>query len=175
MNWLFWLPNLGMGASPSGTTAQLFEQALDASLNGISELTALVGTGIFTQALPQTWKLDADGPAITYSVPTKPRGHVLTGPDGTATARVQFDSWSLGIPGTQSAGIAKKIIEAIRNGIDGAGLQSTWGNGTVEIMSCIQQQDVDLDEEPQAGSDQWLYHVVSEYQIRYRVVIPTLT
>jgi hypothetical protein len=178
MSWFIFTQNLGMGASPSSApvVSQLFEQALRAELLSIPELTALLGTigsgttpAIFKTAVPQTYDYYFNGPALTYTIPTKPMGHVLTGSDGTAVARVQLDAWGY----TESA--IKMIIEAIRNGIDGSGLPEVWGNGTVIIMSCIQQDDIDSDEEPKAGSDQWLYHTISEYNVKYRVSIPTLS
>lgn len=149
------------------TVAQFFEEALLARLQAIPKLTALVGTGMFKTGLPQTHDLGKSGPALSYSIPTKPYGHVLTGSDGTATARVQIDAWSY------SESSVKHILEAIRNGIDG--LPGVWGNGTCQIMSVVQQDDIDADEPPKAGSDQWLYHSLTEYSVKYRVAIPTLS
>ena len=169
MSFLLWIPNLGMGASPFATpsASQYFEQALDAKLNAISALTAIVGSSMYVAALPETHDLGGDGPAFTYMVPTKPRGHVLTGSDGTATARVQFDAWGY----TESS--VKMMVEAVRNSIDGP--PGVWGNGTCEIVTVISQGDIDADEEPKAGTDQWLYHTISEYSIMYRVTKPTLS
>ena len=147
--------------------AQYFEQALDAQLNATTALTAIVGTAIWNSGIPQTWDLGANGPALTFSVPTKPFGHVLMGSDGTATARVQFDAWSY------SYGTSKTIIEAIRQMIDGIPV-NPWGDGTCQIISVVQQDDIDASEKPEAGSDQWLYHIISEYNIKYRVSIPSL-
>lgn len=156
------------GYAASGVvTAQFFEQALEAKLASIAELTAIVGTSIYTQALPLTHDLGAMGPALSYTVPTKPRGHVLTGSDGTATARVQIDAWSYGY------GTSKQIVESVWNAIDGP--PGSWGNGTCTIVNVIQQDDIDASERPQAGSDQWLYHIIQEYSIMYRVTTPTLT
>jgi hypothetical protein len=79
---------------------------------------------------------------------------------------VQFDVWGF----SQSS--VKTAIEAIREDIDGSGLGQTWGDGSVIIMSCIQQDDTDADEPPKAGSDQWLYHSLTEYSIKYRLSLP---
>ncbi len=146
--------------------SQFFEQALAAKLASIPSLTAIIGTSLYTQSLPQTHDLGAQGPAVSYAIPTKPRGHVLTGSDGTATARVQVDAWSY------SYGTSKAIIEAVWNAIDGP--PGTWGDGTCLIMSVVQQDDIDASEKPEAGSDQWLYHLIQEYNVKYRVAIPTL-
>ena len=142
---------------------QIFEEALISKLNANAALTALVGSSIYIAALPQTHDLGAQGPALTYVVPAKPRGHVLVGADGTATARIQLDAWSY------SEAACKAILEAIRTNIDGDSLSNVWGDGSVIIMSCIQQDDIDLDEAPEAGTDQVLYHSVSEYSVKYRV------
>ncbi len=133
----------------------------------LPEVTAIIGTSLYKSFLPETHDLGARGPALTYSVPTKPRGHVLTGSDGTATARVQLDAWAY------SAGTAKILIEAIANGIDG--IPGVWGNGTCVIMSVVQQDETDSDEPPIAGTDQPTFHTMAEYSVKYRVTIPSLT
>jgi len=151
--------------APGAAAVQLFEQALAAKLASIPELTAIVGSAIYTQGLPQTHNLSANGPALSYTIPTKPRNHVLTGPDGTATARVQLDAWALA-----DYGAAKTIVEVIWNAIDGP--PGVWGNGTCTIVNVTHQDDIDASERPQAGSDKWLNHVIQEYSVMYRVNIP---
>jgi hypothetical protein len=152
---------------------QYFEQALDAKLNAIPELVAIVGSAIYVGAIPQTHDLTTNGPALTYFVPTKPRGHVLTGSDGTATARVQFDAWCIDTASGPGVGTTKKIVETIRNAIDG--IPGVWGNGGCVIVSVVSQGDSDADEEPKTGTDEWLRHVIAEYSVKYRVGIPTLS
>ncbi len=146
--------------------SQFFEQAFDAKLNAITALTDIVGTAIYVSSLPQTHDLGADGPAVSYFVPTKPRGHVLTGSDGTATARVQVDAWAY------DEGDVKQSLEAIRKSIDG--IPGIWGDGTCTIVSVVSQGDLDADEPPKSGSDQWLYHSLSEYMVMYRVNKPSV-
>ena len=152
------------GATP---TAQYFEQALQAKLNAITALTDIVGDSIYTQALPQTHDCGRDGSAVSYSIPTKPRGHVLTGSDGTATATVQLDAWSY------EYGTSKQILESIRNSIDGP--PGVWGDGSCTIVWVVQQDDIDASESPKSGTDQWLYHLITEYRVMYRVTKPTLS
>jgi len=152
--------------------SQIFEQALVAKFNAITELTALLGTwrtapAIFYNSVPQTYDYGANGVALTYLIPTKPRGHVLTGSDGTATPRVQVN-----IQGYAYVTI-KQAIEALWNGIDGPP-NTAWGDGTCIIMSVVQQDDADMPAKPMAGTDQWLYDVMQEYNIKYRVAIPSL-
>lgn len=169
MSWFIFTQNLGMGAGGQivPPAFQYFEQALVAELQSIYELVEIVGNAIYVAAVPQTWDFGRNGPALTFIVPTKDRGHVLTGSDGTATARVQIDMWGY------SEAAVKTGIEAVRNGIDGT--PGTWGDGTCQIISVVQQEDTDMDEPPKAGSDQVLYRTMSEYVVRYRVSIPTLS
>lgn len=167
MSLLFWLSNLGMGASPGNNVVQIFEEALRARLQAIPEITDIVGGAIYIGTIPQTHDLGALGPALTYSVPTKPRGHVLAGSDGTATARIQLDAWAY------SASTVKNLIEAIENGIGGP--PGTWGNGTCVIMSCVHQNELDADEEPEGGNDKPIYRTIAEYNVQYRVMVPTLS
>lgn len=149
--------------------AQTFREALYAKLLSISGLNAIVNGAIYPGAIPETYQLDRDGPALTYTVTALPRNHNLSGSDGTATARVQLSAWSL--LESQSDAIALVIF----NAIDGLYNDSTWGNGTVTIMSCLQQDEVDLPEPFTAGTDQWIYQVASDYEIKHYVTIPTHT
>jgi hypothetical protein len=167
LSW-FALVTGGLFTLSTPVIGQLFEQALVAKLRSLTALTSIIGSALFKTGIPQTeqWDFGVNGPALTYSVPTKPYGHVLTGSDGTATARVQIDMWGY------NEGEVKTAIEIIRQNIDGSGLGQTWGNGSVIIMGCIQQDDTDADEPPKAGSDQWLYHSLTEYSIKYRLSLP---
>jgi hypothetical protein len=164
-------PSLTIAGSPITLTitvaTQWFEQALVAELQSIPALTSILGTqaggspAIFKTGPPQTWQYSTNGTCLSYTIPTKPKGQVLTGSDGTATARVQLDLWSF----TQSD--VKMAMQAIFNDINGP--FQTWGNGTCVIVSSVHQADNDADEAPQTGSDQWLYHSFSEYQVMYRL------
>lgn len=145
---------------------QTFKACVLAKLKSISALTPLISTSVFVGGLPQTFDLGA-GSAITFTVPTDPKGHVLTGSDGTSAARVQFDAWSY----TESKSDA--ILEAIRNAIDGP--PGVWGDGSLTIRSVVHQDDIDQFEVPKAGTSQWTYHRISEYMISYQVTIPTLS
>lgn len=148
--------------------SQLFEQALVARLLAIPGLMGLLGTqAVVKTGYPETWDLGVKGPVLTYSVPTKPRGQVLSGSSGVAVARVQIDAWAY------SVSAPKLILEAIFNGING--VPGVWGDGTCVILSCVQSDEMDLDEPPKTGSDQWLYHSFCEYMIKYRVALPTLS
>ena len=147
--------------------SQTIEQAFLARLNAITELTTLLGAnGLFKSYVPRTWDFSAKGAALTYKVPTKARGHALTGSDGTSVATIQIDVYGY----TES--VVKLAIEAAWNGIDGP--PGTWGDGTCVIVSVVQQEGGDMDEPPVAKTDQVLYHEMDNYRIMYRVSLPTL-
>lgn len=145
-----------------------FPEALIAKLNAISELTAIVGSSIFPGTLPETQDLGRDGPAVTYTITSYPRGHVLTGSDGTATARIQISAWAY------SEAVSDSIVLALWNAVDGLPV-NPWGDGSVQILSVVQKNEVDLPEEPRAGMDQWIYQIACEYEVKHRVSIPTLS
>jgi hypothetical protein len=148
-------------------TVQFFREALEARLLASSALEALVGDRIFYGVLPQRLDLGRDGPALTWLVVGRPMGHHLTGSDGTATARVQFSAWSY------REKTADQITEVIRDMLDGT--PQAWGNDTVKIMGVYQEDEIDLPEQPRSGSDQWTYQIASDYSIKHRVSIPTLS
>ena len=147
--------------------SQYFEQALVAKLQSITTLTTIVGKNssgqpaMFKAINPQTYDFGANGPALTYSVPTKSKGQVIAGGDSTANARIQLDIWAY----TQSA--VKQSLKAIYDSING--VPGVWGDGSCVIMAVVHQNDTDADEPPKAGTDQVLYHSLSEYMVQYRL------
>lgn len=151
----------------AAATPQLFREALEARLLSSTALAALVDNRIFYAVLPQKLDLGRDGPALTFMVVGRPTGKILTGSDGTATARVQFSAWAY------TEKLADQVTEVIRNMFDG--IQPVWGNGTLIVTGCYQEDEVDLPEQPRAGSDQWTYQIASDYSIKHRVSLPTLS
>lgn len=147
--------------------AQTFRQALVAQLNAIPEITAIVGSSIYPFSVPETHDLSRNGPALTYIVDSNPRGQLLQQADGLSMARVTFRVWSYFL--SQSDQVTNALFNAI-NGPPGA-----WGDGTCSIVSVTQQDESDEDIPPKTGTDQWIYAIDSEYLIKYRVAIPTLT
>ena len=151
-----------------GAQVQFFEQALASKLASITVLTAILGTqadetqpAIFKTGVPQTWQYSSGGAALSWFIPTKPKGQTLVGSDGTATANVQIDVWSF------DAADPKRAMAAIFNAING--VPGTWGDGSCTVVSVVHKGDSDMDEQPRAGSDQWLYRTMSEYRIMYRL------
>ncbi len=142
-----------------------FRQTLLAKLTSLSALTAIVGERIYPGVLPGTLDLGRDGPALSIMIATYPRGHVLAGCDGTASARVILTAWSYRQSDADDATLA--IWEAI----DGVPA-NPWGDGTIEIMSCTQQDENEEQDAPKAGTDQWSYRIMTEYLIKHRTIVP---
>jgi hypothetical protein len=149
-----------------GLPRQGFREALIAKLGSIPEVAAIVGSAIYPGQLPETHDLGRDGPALTYLVVSNPRGHILTGSDGTSTARVRLDAWGYQL--SQVDALTTALWEALD------GVPDTWGNGTLDVMSVSQGDESDEHEPPRAGSDQWTYHISTDYRVRYRTGFPTL-
>lgn len=157
----------GYGDSGPTPGAQTFRQALVSKVDAIPELVAIVGNAIYPGSIPQTHDLGRDGPALTYTILTNPRGHVLSGADGTATARVQFSAWAYQLSDADGTTLA------VWNALDG--IPDAWGNGTCRILSVTHQDEQDNHSPPRTGRDQWLYRIDSEYAVKYRTGFPTLS
>lgn len=164
---IYFLGNLRMGGGGSGPTAQTFREALVAKLGSIAALTAIVGESIYPTAIPEGHDLGDDGPALTYAIPSNPRGHVLTGSDGTSAAKVRFEATAYLFSD------ADRITLALWDALDGE--PDSWGDGTCAIKSVSHQDEQDLHQPPRAGSDQWIYRIVSDYRVEYRTGLPTLS
>ena len=153
--------------------SQTLRQAIVAKLNSEPTITSLLGVlpsnkpGIFTTAIPQTWDYQGNGPALAVVLPTARNGKVLVGSDGTKLARVQIDIFSY----TQVT--SDQLVEAIRDVFDQLP-NNPWGDGSVQIMTCNQQDDGDSGERPEAGTDQWQYNMRTEYDVKYRVSVPSV-
>lgn len=146
-----------------------FRQNLYAKLNSITEITSIVNTAIYPDVLPETHQLDRDGPALTYNITSLPRNHNIVGSDGTATARVQLSAWALQVSSSDA------ITLALFNALDGLVNDSSWGDGSITVRSCLQQEETDITEPFEAGTDQWIYQIASDYEIKHTVTIPTHT
>jgi hypothetical protein len=136
-------------------------QAVYSRLASSPAIAALIGARIHFGALPQSIDL-ADGPALTYMVPSRSYGHVLCGSDGTSSARVQITAHSY----RQAA--SDQLIQAVRDSFQG--FVGTIGG--LVITACIFDNEVDLPSPPFAGTDQWTYSVAADYQINHRVSLP---
>jgi hypothetical protein len=140
---------------------QTFRQTLVSKLQSISGLTALVGGAIYVDTIPQTHDLGAQGPALTYTIPTMPRGQVLFGLDGTAMARVQLSAWSY------TKAVSDAITLAILPVLNAVPIQNPWGDGSIIIRSVTHADETDITEKAPGGSDRYIYQIASEYNISY--------
>lgn len=142
---------------------QTFRETLITKLRSIDDLTAVVGSAIYTDSLPQTHDLGRDGPALSFAIVSYPRGEVMQGLDGTGMPRVQFSAWSY------DKAAADAITLALLYSLTVVPAENPWGDGTITIMSVTQADESDQGEPPQSGGDQWIYQIVSEFQIKHRL------
>lgn len=85
------------------------ETAIYSILTADDTILSLVSTKIYPKILPQSSTV----PAITYNQISGPRGHTMSGPDGTVASRYQINCWDSTYAG------AKAIAEAVRKELDG--------------------------------------------------------
>lgn len=164
---IYFLSNLAMGGGGGSLTVQDIREALAAKLFSIPEVTAIVGTAIYPLVVPMTRDFSRDGPALTYEIPSNPRGQVLGGSDGTSDATVTLKLWGY------TYGTASAMTSALFSALNGP--PGVWGNGTCSIISVTQHDEGDDVGRPFAASDQWIPYIESEYLVRYRVPNPTLS
>jgi hypothetical protein len=161
---------LGLASDSAELPTITFRRALRFKLGSIDGLAAIVGNRIYPGLLPRNYDLLRDGPSVTFSV-EKERGrnvvgvgHVLSGSDGTTLARVQVSAWAA------AYSAADEIGEVLFAALDGLVLANWYG---IDILSCVREQQVDLPEAPTTGSVPVIYQIANEFQVRYRVAIPT--
>lgn len=157
--------NLGMGGGVLAATT--FRQALQAQLLAIPALSALVGAHVYPGVLPRTHDLEKNGPAVTALVTADLHlghhiagiGHTLSGRDGTMMVRVQISGWSYRESDVDAIG------EALFAALDPL-INVQWG--TVKIVTCVREQQVDLPEPATAANPRDIYRIVNEFHVRYR-------
>ncbi len=134
-------------------------EAVVAWLNSLTALVALVGTRIYF-ADPSQLSLY---PCVVVQVTNRSYEHNLAGSDGVSLATVHIEAIS------QFESVSVACVETWRNYFDGfRGTQSG-----VPIGRCFLNDEFDAETPPLAGSDLWIYHVVTEYVIWHRVPLPT--
>lgn len=133
----------------------MIEAAIYSRLSNHVGLTAIVGSRIYPAHLPQS----AAYPALVYTLVSNTHRHNLTGASGGALARFQFDVFSVRLADCVEA------VEQIRLALQGF-------RGTVAgVNICFGRLDneQDLSEPPQDGSDQWTYRKTADYIIHYKI------
>jgi hypothetical protein len=117
-------------------------------------------TGVYVGRIPRA----ARYPVIGISRVSGGHEHVLSGAAGYATPRIQLDVWSTSMVTTLA------VAEAVRQVMQG--FKGTMGSTTVS--SVVLENEIDLTEEPDDGSDLGIEHRVLDYFIRYTESIPSL-
>lgn len=147
---------LAPSAVPPGP--KTIRQAVLLRLRQSSDLAAIVGDRISSQAVPQLSNL----PAATLSIPSNSPGRNLDGADGSATATVRVSIWA------RSQGACDLAAEAVRNRFDGfAGTI-----GLVDVLGAFVGTMVDLPEAPADKNDRWTYRTLVPLSITYRLPLP---
>lgn len=145
---------------------QDFRQTLKAKLQSIAALQSIIGGALYADVLPQTHDLGAQGPALSYTIITYPRGQVMGGLDGTGNARVQISAWSYSK--AQSVAIQEAILPVLNT----VPIANPWGDGTIFIKSCTHQDESDQTEKADDGSDRYVHQIYSEWQINHYLMAP---
>ncbi len=127
-------------------------------LTGVTALTAIVGTRIYPNSLPQNPVF----PALTYALVSAPHDHTLTDAAGIVRARIQFDAYGYKL----SEAVA--ITEAIRLALQ----RYTGSFGAKVVLASKLANEQDLSIAPQDASQSWLYRKSSDYIIKLRELIP---
>ncbi len=151
------------GAPLAPPTSGLFEQALASRLATDAVIVDLVADRISPAKLAQTIAV-ASGPAVTYRIARSSNEHNLDGPNGIVNAYVELRAFGL------SYGDVRMLKEQFRQMFDGfKGLLSP----VVKVIETSQQDDPDLYDFPDDGSDEGTHQDAAEYLFRYRVTLPT--
>lgn len=114
----------------------MIESALRALVLADSAVSALIGTRLYPQKLPQ----DPTYPAATYQRIDGPRLYDHGGATGLAEGRFQFDVWAT----TYSS--AKAVAAAVRAAL--SGYSGTTGGVEIAFIRCLSESDR---YEPQEG------------------------
>lgn len=124
------------------------EADLYTRLSGFAGLSALVGTRIYPQTIPQASAM----PAVSYHRVSTVRTSAMGSDVTIARARFQVDVW------TQDFDSTKAVARQVQ-----AALQRYRGTATVEILACFFLNEVDLYEpEPE------IFHQALDFEVNYR-------
>lgn len=135
----------------------LFRRALAAHLLNDPGIAAVVGTRVYPQVLPQNPTL----PALTYQVVGNPRRPVnLASPNTLATARVQITAHS------KRLGECEPLAEAVRQALQG--FTGRLGGLNFVVVSSILDDETDLGDNAQDGTESTFRRIAVDYLIRYR-------
>lgn len=128
-------------------------------LSSQTAITNIVGTRIYPLVMPESGTY----PALVYSLVPSSYQHRLSGSNGIAEARFQFDAL------TTSLSESDALIEAVRQALQG--YQGTLDQD--ECISSVLNTVQDLTQTPVDGSDNRIYRKMADFTLRIRVSIPT--
>ncbi len=131
----------------------LIEEALVTRLESQAGLTALVGTRMFPERLPQ----EPTYPAIAVSRITSERPHALEGSSGLVGAMFQFDVFG------KTYAAAKAVVEQLRLALDSF-------SGTVDgivIQEVSFESDADVNEHRDTEPTSPLRHIAADFEVWY--------
>lgn len=130
------------------------EEALFSHLKSHAGLSALVGTRIYPQIMPQGVTM----PAVTYQKISGPREYSHGGPSELAHPRFQLSCWA------KNYSTAKDIAEQVRLALQ-AYRGTMGGAGGVTVYGAFLENEIDLYE-----SDTRLYHIPVDFSIWHKEV-----
>jgi hypothetical protein len=140
----------------------MISKAVYARLNGHAALTAVIGTRLYPNALPQ----DTDYPAVTWQLIDAEHTHSLNGVDGLVLARVQIDCFASGGPdGTSSTpyGDVQDLAEIVRKRM--SAWRGTSGGVVVHHSHLLSHND--LVDGPFDSGDVTIHRVSQDYTVAY--------
>jgi hypothetical protein len=136
------------------------EDSLYLYLQSRPEILAITDDRIYPWHLPQGQNVF---PVLTFQTISSNHDYSLTGAAGIVTQRIQFDYWG------HSLKDVLRLARAVR-----LRLQGFIGDMAGTDIAFIQlDTELDLHEGPEDGSDQWLYHRVQDYMIKFYEEVPT--
>lgn len=143
--------NLESPPPPGPTTIR---EAIYYLLTEDPEIFAVVDDNIHPGGLPQ----DPDYPAITLAVAGRNDVRNLKGRGKTSEIRLRVSAWSrYEIDAANLALLIQSRLVDFKGDV-----------GDVRITGCVLANEIDLPERPTTGTDQFLYQVVSEFQVWHR-------
>lgn len=125
--------------------------------SGISDI---VGSKVHPEVLPTAGQY----PQVTYHVISRKHLHNLDGGAGATIDRIQIDCWSY------DYSVMLDLADAIRDKLDGF----RGAMGDAYVLDVKLDQETDLHELPDDGTDNVLYHRACDYIVFSREAVPTL-
>jgi len=145
---------LGLDSGGAEGVPSTIREAIYYLLLDDPEIYAAVDDRIWPGGLPQ----DPDYPALTINLAGRNDVRNLRGRGDTSEVRLRVSAWSrLQIEAVNLARLIQARLVDFKGDV-----------GDVRITGCALVNEIDLPERPTTGTDQFLYQVVSEFQVWHR-------